>query len=148
MKYTHYLHLANAIRSRQSGFSTYLNWYILRHFTRTIKEIYNIKEKEFKRILIRMNKYGNKQINKVTTTLELCYDIRNMIMFVGLFQYSVKVRKGSIWAFLDFVSTQWENTVQKSWSKTGRICAVSVGLVASDTGTTPSPQGIAVRVTD
>ena len=42
IKHTHYLHLASAIRGRQCDT-------LQRHFTRKIKEIYNIKEKEVKK---------------------------------------------------------------------------------------------------
>ena len=49
IKRTHYLHLAKALRGRHYGYSTYVNWYILRHFTGKTVEIYNIKEKEVKK---------------------------------------------------------------------------------------------------
>ena len=43
-KHTHYLYLASAIQDRPCGDATYLNWHILRHFTRKIRQIYNIRE--------------------------------------------------------------------------------------------------------
>ena len=49
IKHTHYLHLANAIRGRQCGILYTWSDTFKRHFTRKIKEIYNIKEKEVKK---------------------------------------------------------------------------------------------------
>ena len=49
MKHTHYLHLANDIRGRQCGNLHTWSDTFERHFTRKIKEIYNIKEKEVKK---------------------------------------------------------------------------------------------------
>ena len=56
IKHTHYLHLANAIRGRQCGTLHMWSDTFKRHFKRKIKEIYNIKEKEVKKNINKIEK--------------------------------------------------------------------------------------------